>query len=219
MKKLKVVAWAFFGLGLLFKTLHYKGANEFLLLGVILLFVFAFWFLIKNIRNNYLQVLLNFCFAFWSLYLLFRFLYWSVGPSILGLGLLFIIPFIITLIYFISLIDSKKKIKWPQIALLIYFSFSVFIGYTHSDAIFYFFNLNEVVHSQHRKIDFYSWDKYSWFLFKNNKPEEAIVANENAVKAAQNVLSSGSDYNAENYLPVIQKHGENIRDNNWTQYP
>jgi hypothetical protein len=103
--------------------------------------------------------------------------------------------------------------------LIVYFVFSIIISYTHSYKVFYFFNLNTVTNDESRNQDYYSWDKYSWFLYIADKNNEAIEANENAQKAVTEYLKTTHSKEAVNYMSIIKQHEEQIKNGNWASYP
>jgi hypothetical protein len=97
--------------------------------------------------------------------------------------------------------------------------FFFIISFTHSDRIYYFFNLNTVLNGETRNTNYYSWDKYSWFLYIADKKNEALEANQNAQKAVEEYLKIIPDEEAVQYLTVIKQHGQQIQDKNWTSWP
>jgi len=100
-----------------------------------------------------------------------------------------------------------------------YFIFFFILSFTHSDRIYYFIKLNTVLNAESRTTNYYSWDKYSWFLYIADKQNEAIEANQNAQKAAEEYLKIIQDEKAVQYLTLIKQHGQQIQDRNWTTYP
>jgi len=175
-------------------------------------------YVIKFGRTKLLDSLLNFSFSFWTIYLTIRFLFWNIGFYIFGFPLFFIIPFLITITYLILLAYYHQKLRLPQIALTFYFLFSIILSCTHSDKIFYFIRLNTLINSESRKSDYYSWDKYSWFLFKVGKTNEALDANRTATKALEYNLEKTGYYDNQ-FLEMINDHKEKIQKKNWTTYP
>jgi len=59
--------------------------------------------------------------------------------------------------------------------------------------------------------DFYSWDKYSWFLYQNGKIEEAQVASEKALIIA-------SEYADTEWIEFIEDHNRKIKQRSWDSY-
>jgi len=216
MKKMQIIAWTTFLIGLVFRLLHFPGAGIISLLGTLLLFIHSIIFLFKNAKTNLPTSFLHLSYSFLTIYVLFRFQYWSCGPMIFGFPLLFIIVLLVTLICFILHLTNNRL---PQIFLIIYFVFFFVLSYTHSDRIYYFFKLNPVLNGEMRNTDYYSWDKYSWFLYIVDKQDEAIEANRKAQKAVEEHLKIIQNEEAVRYLTLIKQHEQQIRDKNWTTYP
>lgn len=219
MNKLLISAWTVFFIGLAFRILHYPGAGIFSMLGTLLILIHSIMYFNRNVKTDLSSSLLYLSFANITLYILFRIQCWSVGPMFLGFSLFFIFIFLLTIAWAIIHIVDKKPFKIPQIFLILYFVFFIGLSFTNSYKIYYFFNLNTVINGVARNTDYYSWDKYSWFLYIANKQEEAIVANENALKAAEEYLKSTSDEDVVQYLELIKQHKQKIQENNWTNFP
>lgn len=219
MKKLQIIAWIIFIIGIIFRLLHYPGTAVISLLGTLLLVIHSIIYLVKNANTNLPSTFLYLSYSFLTVYVLFRLQYWSCGPMILGYSLLFIIVLLLTISSFILLLTSKIKIKLPQIFLVVYFIFFFVLSFTHSYRIYYFFNLNPVLNGESRNTNYHSWDKYSWFLYLADRQDEAIEANQNAQKAAEDYLRSIPDEETVQYLTVIKQHGQKIQDKNWTLWP
>jgi hypothetical protein len=79
--------------------------------------------------------------------------------------------------------------------------------------------LNTILNGESRKTNYQSWDKYSWFLYLGNRQEEAIEANHNAQKAAEEYLKLKQDEEAIKYLTIIKQHQQQIKNKNWATYP
>jgi len=216
MKKMQIIALITFLLGVVFKLLHYPGGALILLLGTLLFFVHSIIYLFKNAKTNLPMSFLHLSYSFLTMYLLFRFQYWSCGPRIFGSPLLFLIVLFVTLTCFVLLFKNKSQFKFSQIFLIVYFAFFWVLSYIHSDRIYYFFNLNTVLNSEARETNYNSWDRYSWFLYIANKQDEALEANHKAQKAVEEYLKITSDSNAVYDLGLIKQHEQQIRDKSWT---
>jgi len=219
MKKFFIIAWSVFILGLFFKLFMFPGSGELLFFGCLSICIHSIIFLVKNARKDIALSFLYLSAALWTIYLLIKVKFWAGGPIILGFSTIFIIAFLVTLVWFILQIAKRSKFKLPQYALLVYFVFSIILSYTHSYHVFYFFNLNTVIHNESRNQDFTSWDKYSWFLFIADKEEEALAANNEAQKALDEYLKTSKSYASENYTNLIKQHREQISNKSWTTYP
>jgi len=59
--------------------------------------------------------------------------------------------------------------------------------------------------------DYFSWDKYSWFLFQDGERAEALEASNKALQIAQNSNDSF-------WIEHISSHNTNIKMGSWEQY-
>lgn len=218
MKKLQIIAWICFLLGLIIKLLHYPGASFLMVLGVLLLLIHSILFFTKRFKDKLPESLLNFAFLIMTIYLLCRIQYWNCGPTILGFSLLFIVLAGVSVTTMILNFRNATKIKMPLILLIIYFIFSVWISFIHSDKIYYFFNLNEITQKENRIENYRAWDKYSWFLYVTDKQDEAIKANINAQRIIEEKLKNKQSEYLLNDLEIIKKHNDLIREKNWIDY-
>jgi len=219
MKKIQIIAWTIFIIGLIFRVLHYPGTFVIPVLGTLLLIIYSLIYLVKNAKTNLPNSFLHLSYSLLTTYILFRLQFWSCGPMIFGYSLFFIIVILVTITCFILHFTNHTKFKLPQIFLIGYFMFFFTLSFIHSDRIYYFINLNSVLNAESRTTNYYSWDKYSWFLYIADKQDEAIEANQNAQKAAEEYLKITQDQEAIQYLTLIKQHGQQIQNKNWTTYP
>lgn len=219
MKKLQITSWIIFFTGIIFRLFLLPGGNLILVIGAALFLVHNIIFLIKNWASNLAISFLHLSITAWTIYLLFRILFWPGGPYFLGAPLLFLVPFLITVVYVTIHIIEKTKFRLPQILLSIYFLFSLKLAETHSHRIYYFFNLNKVLNEESRNYNYQSWDKYSWFLYISKKQDEALQANEYAQKALKNHFKKSLGIQKAKDSMLIWKHREQIENKIWNTYP
>jgi|GEM_PF-1042665 len=208
MKKIQIIAWTTFLIGIVFKFLHYPGASLLLLLGALLLFIHSIIYLCKNAKTNLPISFLHLSYSILTIYVLFRFQYWP------GCSLLFLIGFFVTVFCFFLLFKNKTQFKLPQIFLVVYFVFFFVLSFTHSYKIYYLFNLNTVLNGEARETNYKSWDEYSWFLYIANKQDEVLEANQKAQKVAEEYLKITHNRNAVFDLELIKQHEQQIKDKN-----
>ena len=182
MKKLQFAAWTIFLIGSVFRLMHLEGSSLISIIGTLLLLIHSLVYLIKNAKTDLPTSLVHLSYSLLTTYILFRLQYWSVGP------LFSLIVLLLTISCFVLLFKRKIQLKLPQLFLVGYFVFSFVLSFTHSDKIYYFFNLNTILNGESRNTNYHSWDKYSWFLYLADKQEEAIEANQKAQKAAEEYL-------------------------------
>jgi hypothetical protein len=218
MKKFLIISWAFFILGVAFKLFHIQFSNWSMLLGCLLMLIHSIIFLIKNAKTDLPQSFLYLTATFWTIYLFFRIVFLSGIFYIFGFPIIFIIPLFFSIICFILHVIKQIPFKLPQILVSIYLIFSIMLSYTHSNKIYYFIRLNTVLNNESRNTDFSAWDKYSWYLNLSHKTDEAINANENAKKAAEESLKQNNSEETFEYLDVIKKHKQQIAQGTWNYY-
>lgn len=218
MKKLQIIAWSCFLVGLIIKIPHYPGSALLMIIGVLLLLIHSVLFLIKNAKDKLPESMLNIAFTVMTFYFLCRILYLRFGPLIFGYSILYILLIGVSIAAIIINFGNAKKIKLPQILLIIYYLFSIWISFIPSSEIFYFFNLNEKTQKANRIENFNAWDRYSWFLYGIGKQDEAIEANMNSQCIIEEKLKiEQSDYLLDE-LDRIKKHNEQIQEKSWIEY-
>lgn len=79
--------------------------------------------------------------------------------------------------------------------------------------------LNSVLNGESRNTDYRGWDKYSWFLYLDDKNDEALEANTNARDALNTYLKIIDDNEAAQFSNLIDRHNQQIRERNWSDYP
>lgn len=188
-------------------------------LGTMLLIIHSIFYLVKHAKTNLPNCFLHLSLSAMTVFVLCKINYWSCGPMIFGSPLLFIVALLVAIIYFGMLFSRKLPIKLPQLFLGVYFVFFFVLSFVHSYSIYYFFNLEEPLNIKSRNIDYRSWDNYSWFLYIADKQEEALEANKMAKNAAEEYLKVEQDEKAVQYLDLIEKHHQQIQDDNWTSWP
>ncbi len=213
MKKLLIAAWTIFIIGSVFRLMNLEGYSILSIIGTLLLLIHSLVFLIKNAKTDLPTSLVHLSYSFLTTYILLRLQYWPVGPPF------FLIVLLLAISCFVLLFKRKIQFKFPQIFLVVYFIFSFVLSFTDTDKIYYFFHLNTVLNGESRNTNYYSWDKYSWFLYLSNKQDEAIEANQKAQKAAEESLKVNQDKEDIQYLTLIKLHGQQIQNKSWTNYP
>jgi hypothetical protein len=219
MKKLHLIAWIFIAIAMTLRLLHYPLSAVFFVLGVFFLFIFSTHYAVKNIGVDLPNSLLYVSFFFLTLYLLFRLQYWPCGPAVFGFTALFMLAFFVAVICLIVHVSEKTTFRFPQIIFLLYFFCILVLSYTPSHRIYYFFNLHPLLNTEEILTNYRYWDKYSWFLYKSEKQDEAIEANANALKIVIMRLNHTHDPEAMQYARIIQDHGQYIKNKSWTSYP
>lgn len=219
MKIFQIISWTIFVIALLFKLFHIAGSSLLLVLSCFLIFIHCTIFFIKNHKTDLPISFLNLSLSLWTIYFLFRIQYWPLGIDIAGYKIMTLIPILSTIICLILHTTKEVQIKIPQIVLFICFTFSLILSYTPSYKIYYIVNLNTLLNEDTRKTNYFAWDKYSWFLYISNKPDEAKIANQKAQQALDEYLLSNNDTEAIQYSERIRQHKVYINSKNWVEFP
>ena len=212
MKKLYIIAWILFTLGISLKLFHLPFGGIILILTGILLLTHSVIYLFRNIKSNQIDILKYFSISFITIYLIGRIQYQDWAK------LVFIIATITTLTYFIILSVRTKSIKTQQFFLIIYFVAFLFTSYIPSYKIYYVMNLNNVFYKETRLYGYKAWDKYSWFLYIRNKQNEALEANNNALTALENYNKKNNILDDRRNIVYIKSHKNFIESKNWKDY-
>ena len=70
--------------------------------------------------------------------------------------------------------------------------------------------LTSIKWNQEIKTDYYSWDKYSWFLYQNGHYEDALKASTHAL----NLANQNDDLK---WIESITNHNSLIKNKKWEQ--
>jgi len=219
MKIFQIISWTIFVIGVLFKLFHIPGSSALLVLSCLFIFIHSIIYLIKKHKTDLPISFLNLSLSLWAIYFLFRIQYWSVGIDIGGYKIMVLIPILSTIICLILHTTKEVQVRIPQIVLFVCFAFSLVLSYTPSYKIYYIVNLNTILNEETRKINYFAWDKYSWFLYISHHLDEAQTANENAQQALDEYLISNNDTEAIQYSEKIKQHKANINNKNWVEFP
>lgn len=215
MKALKIIGAILFFIGITFKFIHWPFASVIFILGTLILFIHGLSFFFQNLKKDSTSAWINLSLSLIAIYVLFRFQYWPCGPYIIDFPLLFIIVFTLSFLSVLKIFQSKSIAKFRSIIFLVTFlSFNV-LSYIRSYSIYYLVNLNSVTNASTRDLNYYCWDKYSWFLYIADRKGEAMDANTKAIIAAQYIYEKYGDHQAGILLKEIKKHRVLIENETW----
>jgi hypothetical protein len=142
-------------------------------------------------------------------------MYWYTGPTFWDVNPMLITIVITTVIYILIIITDNSK-KLSKIAITISVLGFLF-SFVPSYATCYVFDLNQVLNKRGNETNYYSWDKYSWFLYIRGQDEKAIQANQNAIdawyKSKERFELNDSDTL---HLKMLEEHKEGIKNHTWT---
>lgn len=214
MKKLLLSSGLVFLTSIVFRIFHLPFSNLIALLAILLMFIFAVVHSFKKEKVWGINLFATWLIFFWSYYLFARYLFWNIGPGILGFNALFLLTFIGTILYVVQSYSKKGISK-----IVVGFSLiGLSISFVPSHAILYFFDLNEMVNKENNKINFKSWDEYSWFLYIHGDKQRALDANHKAMEAwnYRNKVNPSSSPYFQKMPAIIMEHEKGIINGTWT---
>lgn len=219
MKKLLIISWSVFILGVVFRLFHISGVGMILILGGLMQLVHSLIFLFKNSKTDLPKATFYLSLTSWTVYFVFRLLFLPGGPNIFGFRLIFILPYLFTIFFFIFNWGEFVKFKFSQMFLISYFVFGLVFSYVQSDRVYYFLYFQPQIHGDTYTNDFEKIDNYSWYLNLSNKHEEAIAANSNAQKIlGEAIRIQPKDKELLYYQYVLNLHRQKLLANNWEEF-
>ena len=218
MKKIQIIGCVALILGLILKTVHIPGASVLFLLGANVIAVANFIVGMLNLQADKQKSLFHFAVSLLTVYVLFRFQFWPMGPSISGIKLMFLLPVGLSIAYFIRYFKHNANMQIAQKILAGYLVFVIFISFTPTYKIQYFMQLNPVLSANSRDSNYVAWDKYSWFLYTAGKYDESLEANRMAKQAIETSTYQISQYNRQEYKQKLTEHEEKIKGKSWNNW-
>ena len=117
---------------------------------------------------------------------------------------------------FIVLVRNKKIITANSLFCAVIISITLFFKILPAHYTYYLFGIK---FNYRIEKDYFTLDKYSWFLYVDGKEDEAIQANENAQTAVEKCLQNPKYGDENEYVSFIKDHRVAIRDKTWKKYP
>ncbi|SFT45078.1 hypothetical protein SAMN05216474_0637 [Lishizhenia tianjinensis] len=212
MKALLITALISFLCSIVFRLMHWPGVALLILLALMCVLTFSLInsFVKKSVWK--ISIFGGWVLAAWTIYIVFRSFYWYCGPRIFGINSMFLFNSILTIIY---LITQSKQLSKTVLTLSV---LGLLLHFTPSYKICYFFDLNEVINKEFNKVNFSSWDKYSWFLYIRGEKEEALKANQKAIDAYTYNDTGVSNYRLrvdDEILTQLENHKRGIINDTW----
>ena len=153
MKKLLTIGYGIFLIGFILKFFHIPRNAIIMMIGIsLMLLVYSIAALNKKMERSY--VITGFATSIWLLSLLFTLKFWPFTTMLL---------LIASTLTVASILYSFKLKKLNEIKLLLISSILCLTFYIMPSDIKYY--LTSIKWNQEIKTDYYSWDKYSWFLY------------------------------------------------------
>ncbi len=213
MKGILIASGSIFLIASTFRLLHWPFASILAILSFLLILIFAVVNSFSKKEIWKIDIFGGWVINSWALYMLFRYLYWYSGPSIIGFNAMFLVILILTIIY----LSTRKRNAISKTLITISLIGLVF-SFIPSYSICYFFDLNEIINKENNNTNYYSWDKYSWFLYIRGEKKRALEANQRAIKAWKNIakMNGGSNSEFTDIPLILLNHERAIIHENWT---
>jgi len=216
MRKLLIVSLSIFIIGVIFRFLHWPGASFMAMLSVFLIFIFTLINSFTRKKAVNLSILEGWLLFAWATNILFKYLYWETGPALLGLSIMFLTALSLTVIYIIE--TKSQQVRKLSKAIVLISAFGYIFNFIPAYSICYVFDINEVLNKERNETSYYSWDKYSWFLYIRAKKEQSLAANQKAIDAWHKYDSIYGANNPEDSLSLqlLNDHRQGIITGSWT---
>ena len=198
MKKLQFIAYGIFLTGLFLKFLHLPRNAYIMMAGILILLIIHSISAFK--KKNKFDTLKGFATASWMIFLLFVLKFWPFLPPLLVLS---------SVLTVIALREAYRLKELHHVKLLVISSVMCMTCYLMPADERY--ELINIKCNHHLEKDYFSWDKYSWFLYQNGHTAEAVKASDKALEIA---IKSGDT----EYIEFISRHNKLIKDNNWISF-
>jgi hypothetical protein len=199
MKQALVITVAIFFLGLISKFFHFPFNAIIMMIGLLAMLVVLITAAITK-KFSPLKLAIGFTSTLYLISLLFTLKFWPFATALLLVsGLLTVIP--------LTIAFKKKQVK-KLMPLLICLMLSATLSIMPTDTRYY---LVSIKWNQEIEQDFFSWDKYSWFLYNNGKYEEAQTVSNTALRIAK-------EANDPSWIDFISEHNSKIEDKSWDNF-
>lgn len=212
MRKLRLVGWLVFILGLLFRIFHFPFSSLLLLFGTLFIFVEAVHFFSKNAKDDLPKSMAILSIAFMTMFVLFRLQFWPFSQILLvcavGVGMAW------------SYLQFRQKRIFDLLdaVTVVYLLFVVALSNVRAHEIYAFFNIEMAPDSESLNCNAYVWDKYSWFLYLAGENEKALEANSRAQFASKNCPATFVEFGEGDIIMLIKHHEQLIRDRKWKSF-
>jgi hypothetical protein len=208
MKKAEIFLYSFYAIGIVLKLLKLPMHTIFILVSLLFLIIYYTICLIRKNKDLH-SILIGFVTVLWLFCLLAILKHFPFQNIVLIIATLASIA-LVYLLYKKSKLTSGSNIFCSLVIFItIFFKFLP----TH-----YTYYLTNIKFNYEIETDYYSWDKYSWFLYSEGKVDEAIQANLNAQTAVEKSLQNPKYGDENEFLSFIKEHRAAIIDKTWKKY-
>jgi hypothetical protein len=198
MKKSFVFAASLFLLGFILKFFHVH-YNAIVMMVAILLMLVIFTIAIFK-KTEGLNPIVGFALTSWLVLLLITIKYFPFAMIVLSIAC------VLTLIAIFAAFNTVNSRQFVLLGMGILLTMTFYLMPTDSRYYLLSIRWNQEISS-----DYYSYDKYAWFLYQNEHYAEAIEASE----MAQTIAEQSGD---QRWIDLIAQHQVQIKQKIWTKY-
>jgi len=205
MRKFAFIGFGLFAAGFGMKFLHTPFHALIMFSGLIALFIENISYTFQEDKSKS-EVCFRYGITFTLSYLLFLVKFYPLGLIPLSIGLL---CFVLGVFYAQTTKSKNPHItRFTHVTLVLSILVSATVYLIPSDVRYYLFNIK---FNHEIETDYRTWDKYSWFLYVNDKHAEAAQASERALE----LVSKTTDEQSQNQ---IKSHRSKINDRSWKRF-
>lgn len=209
MKKIEIFIYTLYLIGIILKLFRLPFHTVFILITLLMISTYYIYCLISKKKELYTS-LTGIITAVWLFYLLSILKFFSFQ------GIVGLVTICLSIILFIVLIKNNKLITANSLFCAVIISVTLFFKILPAHYTYYLFGIK---FNYRIEKDYFTLDKYSWFLYNADKQTDAIEVNKQAQKAVELALKSPDQGDEEEYSILIKKHESNILNKNWKEYP
>jgi len=205
MRKFAIIGFGLFAVGFGMKFFHAPFHALIMISGLFAMLVENVWYAFQKEKSK-AELCFRFGITFTLIYLLFLVKFYPFSQVPLGAGLLL---YLLGAFYLQTTKSTKQTITRTTVfAWVLSILVSAIIYFIPSDVRYYLFNIK---FNHEIETDYRTWDKYSWFLYVNNKHTEAGLASERALELVKGTTD-------EHYLNKIKSHRDKINSRSWKSF-
>lgn len=208
MKRTEVFIYSLYAVGIVLKLFKLPMHTVFILVILLMLVVYYIFCLVRKNKDLH-STLTGFVTVFWLFTLL------SILKHFPFQNIALIVSALSSLALLLVLYKNKKMTsansKFCSLVILL----TIFFRFLPSHNTYY---LTNIKFNHEIEIDYFSWDKYSWFLYLDGKQDEAMQASKNAQSAVEKCLQNPKYGDENEYLELIKKHQLEIENKTWKVY-
>lgn len=209
MKKAEILLYSLYAFGIILKLFKLPMHTIFLLVILLITIIYYISCIIRKNKDIH-STLTGFLTVLWLFCLLAIFKHFSF------LNTIWITSILASALLLLLLYKNKMMLSGNSIFCFVIIVMTTFFRFLPPSNTYY---LTNIKFNYEIETDYFSWDKYSWFLYKEGKENEAIQANKNAETAINQCLQNPKYGDENEYLSIIKGHQLAIQNKNWVKYP